>query len=174
MDSMDSRPVIGSWRKVKKSERGSGSRKYHYFWAFDDGESGFVLHTKKRKKYKMFQDSNENGILDEDDMLVSRGKFVEGFRDVKPGKLLPKNVDGLITAGSYNVDCEYDDHDDHVHDDHDDHVHDDHGYDHEICEAPTGVNALGIEHLSFLDADGAMVIHDHGDAHNHSHDHAMM
>ena len=104
----------------------------------------------------MFSDSNENGILDKDDILISKGKVVEGFEDVKPGKLLSKRVDGVITAKPFES---------HSHDH--DHNHDDHGHD-----ISTGINALGIEHLSLLNADGAMVIHDHGDAHNH--DHSMM
>ena len=46
----------------------------------------------------MFSDTNGNGILDKDDILISKGNFVEGFEDVKRGKLLPKRVDGVITA----------------------------------------------------------------------------
>ena len=107
----------------------------------------------------MFSDTNGNGILDKDDILIRKGNFFEGFEDVKRGKLLTKKVDGVITAKPFHAHS-----DDYDHDHHD---HDDHGHD-----MATGINALGIEHLSLLNADGAMVCHDHGDAHNH--DHSMM
>ncbi len=147
---------VGIWTRVRKKDRPTGSKKFHYSWNFDDGKTGFVVHRKNQIGYKMFSDSNENGILDKDDILVSKGKVVEGFEDVKPGKLLPKKVDGVITAKPFQS-----------HSDDHDHDHDDHGHD-----MATGINALGIEHLSLLNADGAMVCHDHGDAHNH--DHSMM
>ena len=67
MESSHDAPWIGSWSRVVKSERGFDSKKYHYLWVFNEGESGFVVHKKNRKKYKMFEDSNNNGILDEDD-----------------------------------------------------------------------------------------------------------
>ena len=153
---MHSAPGIGIWSRVRKKDRPTGSKKFHYSWTFDDGETGFVLHRKNQKGYKMFYDSNGNGIRDKDDILISKGEFVEGFENVKPGKLLPKKIDGVITAKPFQAHS-----DDHDHD-HDDHVHD----------MVTGINALGIEHLSLLNADGAMVCHDHGDAHNH--DHSMM
>ena len=154
MDSMHSAPEIGILSRLRKKDRPTGSKKFHYSWNFDDGETGFVVHRKNQKGYKMFYDANGNGIRDKDDILISKGNFVEGFEDVKRGKLLPKKVDGVITAKPF-----------HAHSD--DHDHDDHGHD-----MATGINALGIEHLSLLNADGAMVVHDHGDAHNH--DHSMM
>ena len=156
MDSMHSAPEIGIWCRVRKKDLPTGSKKFHYSWNFDDGETGFVVHRKNQKGYKMFYDANGNGIRDKDDILISKGEFVEGFEDVKPGKLLPKKVDGVITAKPFQS-----------HSDDHDHDHDDHGHD-----MATGINALGIEHLSLLNADGAMVCHDHGDAHNH--DHSMM
>ena len=162
MDSMISAPEVGIWSRVRKKHRPSESKKFHYSWSFDDGETGFVVHRKNQKGYKMFSDANGNGILDKNDILISKGKFVEGFEDVKPGKLLPKKIDGVITAKPFHAHS-----DDHDHDDHDHHDHDDLGHD-----MATGINALGIEHLSLLNADGAMVCHDHGDAHNH--DHSMM
>ena len=108
----------------------------------------------------MFSDTNGNGILDKKDILISKGKFADGFEDVKPGKLLPKKTDGVITAESFEAHS--DDHDSHGYHDHDDQGHD----------MATGINALGIEHLSLLNVDDATVVHDHGDAHNH--DHSMM
>ena len=161
MDSMSSASEVGIWSRVRKKDRPMGSKKFHYSWNFDDGETGFVVHRKNQKGYKMFSDANGNGILDKDDVLISKGKFVEGFEDVKPGKLLPKKIDGVITAKPFQAQS-----DDNGHDHHD-HHHDDDGHD-----TASGINALGIEHLSLLDADGAMVCHDHGNAHNH--DHSMM
>jgi len=160
MDSMSSAPEVGIWSRVRKKDRPMGSKKFHYSWNFDDGETGFVVHRKNQKGYKMFSDSNGNGILDKEDILISKGKFSDGFEDVKPGKLLSKKADGVITAESFEAHS--DDHDGHGHHDHDDHIH----------EMVTGINALGIEHLSLLNVDGATVVHDHGDAHNH--DHSMM
>ena len=72
MESSHDVPEIGSWSRVVKSERGVDSKKYHYSWVFDEGETGFVVHKKNRKKYKMFEDFNNNGILDEDDQLISK------------------------------------------------------------------------------------------------------
>ena len=160
MDSANSVPEIGIWSRVEKSELGADSKKYHYSWSFDGGEAGFIVHKKNRKKYKMFKDSNDNGILDKEDVLISKGKLTGDFQNVKSGKLLPKNVDGLITAMPYELNC-------------DDHDHD-HDHDHGDCEMAMGINSLGIEHLSLLNAEGAMVIHEHGGAHGHSHDNAMM
>ena len=157
MNSMQGASQVGIWSRVRKKDRPTGSKKFHYSWNFDDGETGFVVHRKNQRGYKMFSDSNENGILDKDDILISKGKVVEGFEDVKPGKLLSKRVDGVITAKPFESHS-----DDHDHDHDRDHDHD----------MSTGINALRIEHLSLLNADGAMVIHDHGDAHNH--DHSMM
>ena len=166
MDSKSDSPTIGSWNRVKKNELGQDSKKFHYAWAFDEGETGFIVHKKNRKKYKMFHDSNDNGIFDKEDVLISKGKFTDDFQDVKPGRLLPKNVDGVITAKPYESDC---DAHDHSHDDDSSHDHD-----HGDCSTAMGINALGIEHLSLLDADAAMVVHDHGPAHSHGHDNAMM
>ena len=154
MDSSHSASEIGIWSRVRKKDRPTGSKKFHYSWSFDDKETGFVVHRKNQRGYKMFSDANGNGILDKDDILISKGKFVEGFEGVKPGKLLPKRVDGVITAKPFQS------HGDHH--DHGDHNHSDHGHD-----MSTGINALGIEHLSLLNSDGAMVVHDHGNAHNH-------
>ena len=160
MDSMHSAPEIGIWSRVRKKDRPMGSKKFHYSWNFDDGENGFVVHRKNQKGYKMFSDTNGNGILDKEDILISKGKFADGFEDVKPGKLLPKKTDGVITADSFEAHS--DDHDGHGYHDHDDQGHD----------MATGITALGIEHLSLLNVDDATVVHDHGDAHNH--DHSMM
>ena len=119
----------------------------------------------------MFEDSNNNGFLDEDDQLISKGRFEEGFRDVKPGRLLPRDVDGVITAKPF--DCKADDDSvDALHSGDRSHDHD-HGHDHGSCQMATGINALGIEHLSLLNAEAAMVVHDHGDAHNHESHHSM-
>ena len=92
---------------------------------------------------------------------------------MKPGHLLPKNVDGVITAKPFDCKAEDDSVDAlHSEDHSQDHDHD-HGHDHGSCQMATGINALGIEHLSFLNAEAAKVVHDHGDAHNHESHHSM-
>ena len=98
MDSMSSAPEVGIWSRVRKKDRPMGSKKFHYSWNFDDGETGFVVHRKNQEGYKMFSDTKRNGILDKNNILISKGKFVKGFEDVKRGNLLPKKVDGVITA----------------------------------------------------------------------------
>ena len=154
---MHSAPEIGIWSRVRKKDRPMGSKKFHYSSNFEDGETGFVVHRKNQKGYKLFSDTNGNGILDREDILISKGKFADGLEDVKPVKLLPKKADGVITAESFEAHS--DDHDGHGYHDHDDNGHD----------MATGINALGIEHLSLLNVDDATVVHDHGDAHNHDH-----
>ena len=49
MESSHDAPQIGSWSRVVKSERGVDSKKYHYSWVFDAGETGFVVHKKIAK-----------------------------------------------------------------------------------------------------------------------------
>ncbi|WP_186483842.1 hypothetical protein [Synechococcus sp. A15-127] len=166
MDS-NSAVQIGTWRRAIKGMRSNGSSKYHYNWNFDDGNSGFIVHGKKRgkwlrRKYKMFIDSNGNGILDDSDELISKGKFEKRFRKQRPGRLIEKDTDGIITAKTYEVH----DHSDHGHTEHD------HG---ELFShmGESGINALGIEHMSFMNLDNNMVLHDHGLAHDHDHSMTM-
>ena len=86
---------------------------------------------------------------------------------MRPGRLLPNDIDGVITAKSF--DCKADD-------DSVDALHSgdqSHDHDHGSRQMATGINALGIEHLSFLYAEDALVVHDHGDAHNHESHHSM-
>ena len=146
-DSSDSAPVIGTWKRVGRKERPAGGKNFHYSWQYDDGLSGFVIHHKNRRSYSKYVDSNDNQRLDRSDALVVRGRFKKEFRNQRPGRLLGNNETGIITAKPF-------------------------------AEAPSavGINSLGIEHLSFLDSDQNMVLHDHGDAHNHHahHDHSMM
>ncbi len=111
---------IGTWRRAIKGMRSNGSSKYHYEWNFNDGNSGFIVHGKKRskwlrKKYKMFIDSNGNGILDNSDALISKGKLAKSFRKQRPGRLIEKNADGIITAKTY----EAHNHSNHGHAEHD-------------------------------------------------------
>ncbi len=37
----------------------------------------------------------------------------------------------------------------------------------------SGINALGIEHMSFMNPDNNMVLQDHGFTHNHDHSMTM-
>ena len=113
----------------------------------------------------MFLDSNDDGLFDRNDALISRGPLQDGFDDVRPGRLLGKGEEGIITAQAYIAEG-HDDHEgdhDHDHDhDHEEHLHDDE-------HALKGINALGWQHMSFFDPDMNEVFHDHGAAHNHDH-----
>ena len=160
-DSSDSAPVVGEWKRVGRREREAGGRRFHYLWQFDDGRSGFVIHHKNRRRFSKYVDSNDNQRLDRSDALVVRGRFKKEFRNQRPGRLLGKNETGIITAKPF---VEADQAGEKGH----------HGHGNSDFSA-VGINSLGIEHLSFLDADKNMVLHDHGEAHNHlSHDHSMM
>ena len=147
---MDNAKDVGLWKKIRKNQsiKGSGAKPYHYLWDLNDGGSGFILYKKKRNRYRMYEDTNGNGIRDKKDSLIGQGKFSDGFRP----RDLPFNKDGVITAKAFDADkfqsqsLEM------------------HGHQHEV----TGINTLGIEHMSLLDAKGAMALHDHGDAHSHS------
>ena len=75
--------------------RSNGSSKYHYEWNFNDGNSGFIVHGKSvangsAKSTKMFIDSNGNGILDDSDELISKGKLEKSFRKQRHGRLIEK------------------------------------------------------------------------------------
>ena len=156
----DSALAIGEWKRVGRRERAVGGRRFHYLWHFDDGRSGFVIHHKNRRRFSKYLDSNDNQRLDRSDALVVRGRFKKEFRNQRPGHLLGNNEIGIITAKPFvESDLAGENH---------------HGHGNSEFSA-VGINSLGIEHLSFLDSDQNMVLHDHGEAHNHlSHDHSMM
>ena len=160
--SSDSAPVIGEWKRVGRKERPARGRSFHYSWQFEDGSSGFLIHHKDRRRFSKYVDSNNNQRLDRSDDLVVRGRFKKEFRTQRPGRLLGKNETGIITAKPF---VEADQAGEKGH------------YGHGNSDfSAVGINSLGIEHLSFLDAEQNMVLHDHGDAHNHHahHDHSMM
>lgn len=156
---MNSAPIVGSWSRVVSSKRGKKSKTYHFSWVIDEVDSGFLVYKKKRQKYQMFRDYNQNGMLDNDDITISHGKISKDFFGANLTKILPKNIDGIITAKPHKsicnskvvalhnpvniIDAEQ-----------------------QTCEIATGINALGIEHLSLLNLNRATVIHDHGDSHN--------
>jgi len=167
VDKSQTASEIGSWSRVSKSVLGDESKSYHYSWAFDSGETGFVRHKKNGKGYKFFKDANGNGVLDNEDLLISKGVFEKGFRNEEQGSLLPEGVDGVITAKPFHC-HEKDESIEGMH--FEDHYH---IPDHVYCDMATGINALGIEHLSLLNADGDMVAHDHGSAHNNMQGHSM-
>lgn len=132
--------VIGSWRRAPRSVRKNSPRRYHYEVSFVDDISGFVVHSKGGRKYKVFVDSNDNGVRDAGDELISKGRFEKGFRGKSPGRLLSPAEDGVVTAKQFDP----------------------------SMGAVMGFNLLGFEHVSFLDVDANMIIHDHGHAYNHS------
>ena len=145
---MDDATDVGVWNKVRKNQKITGGRDYHYSWDLNDAGSGFIVYKRKRNRYIMYEDTNGNGIRDKKDGLISKGKFSDGFRP----RDLPFKKDGVITAKAFDADkfqsqsLEM------------------HGHQHEV----TGINTLGIEHMSLLDSSGVQVLHDHGDAHSHS------
>ena len=163
MDADKSNPQVGSWFKVSRRDRPSGSKRFHYQWESEDGETGFVVHKRNGKGFKMFLDSNDDGLFDRNDALISRGPLQDGFDDVRPGRLLGKGEEGIITAEAYIAEG----HDDHEGDHDHDHDHDHEEHHHDDEHALKGINALGWQHMSFFDLDMNEVFHDHGAAHNH-------
>ena len=154
---------VGSWFKVSRRDRPSGSKRFHYQWESEDGEIGFVVHKRNGKGFKMFLDSNDDGLFDRNDTLITRGPLQKGFEDVRPGRLLHQGEEGIITSEAYIAEGHDDHKDDGDHDhDHEEHHHDD---EHDL----EGINALGWQHLGFFDPDMNEVFHDHGAAHNHDH-----
>ena len=145
---MDDATDVGVWKKVRKNQKITGGRDYHYLWDLNDAGSGFIVYKRKRNRYIMYEDTNSNGIRDKKDGLISKGKFSDEFRP----RDLPFKKDGVITAKAFDADkfqsqsLEM------------------HGHQHEV----TGINTLGIEHMSLLDSNGVQALHDHGDAHSHS------
>ena len=145
---MDDATDVGVWNKVRKNQKITGGRDYNYSWNLNNAGSGFIVYKRKRNRYIMYEDTNGNGIRDKKDGLISKGKFSDGFRP----RDLPFKKDGVITAKAFDADkfqsksLEM------------------HGHQHEV----TGINTLGIEHMSLLDSNGVQALHDHGDAHSHS------
>ena len=144
---MDDTTDVGIWKKVRKNQKITGGRDYHYSWDLNDAGSGFIVYKRKRNRYIMYEDTNGNGIRDKKDGLISKGNFSDGFRP----RDLPFKKDGVITAKAFDADkfqsqsLEM------------------HGHQHEV----TGINTLGIEHMSLLDSSGVQALHCHGDAHSH-------
>ena len=145
---MDDATNVGVWKKVRKNQKIEGGRDYQYSWDLNNEGSGFIVYKRKRNRYRMYEDTNSNGIRDKIDSLISNGKFSDEFR---PRDLTFKK-DGVITAKAFDADkfqsqsLEM------------------HGHQHEV----TGINTLGIEHMSLLDSSGVQALHCHGDAHSHS------
>ena len=144
---MDDATDVGVWKKVRKNQKIEGGRDYQYSWDLNDAGSGFIVYKRKRNRYRMYEDTNSNGIRDKIDSLISNGKFSDEFRP----RDLPFKKDGVITAKAFDADkfqsqsLEM------------------HGHQHEV----TGINTLGIEHMSLLDSSGVQALHCHGDAHSH-------
>ena len=99
--------------------------------------------------------------MDRSDTLFVRGRFKKEFRNQRPGRLLGKNETGIITAEPFFEAGQAGEK-----------GHYGHG---NFNFSAVGINSLSIEHHSFPDAKQNMVLHDHGDVHNHlSHDHSMI
>ena len=160
MDSMEGSmeaSTIGSWASVRRKDLPSKGKKFKYTWDFSDGTSGFIVQKKAKnnKQFKMYLDTNEDGVFNRSDRLVVGGKLSQGYRNSKPGDLIDFSDSALITAKPYDPES-------HSGDDHSSHDHSTHDH---SAKAPLGINELGYQHLSFLDADMNQVFHDYGAAH---------
>ena len=106
----------------------------------------------------MYLDTNEDGVFNRSDRLVVGGKLSQGYRNSKPGDLIDFSETASITAKPYDPES--------------DGGHDHSSHDHSE-KAPLGINELGYQHLSFLDADMNQIFHDHGAAHTAHHQEMM-
>ena len=148
---------IGTWTRARKRDLPSKGKKFKYTWDLSDGTSGFIVQkkAKNKKQFQMYLDANEDGVFNRSDRLVVGGKLSQGYRNSKPGDLIDFSDSALITAKPYDPES-------HSGDDHNGHDHSTHDH---SAKAPLGINELGYQHLSFLDADMNQVFHDHGAAH---------
>ena len=134
---------IGTWtRSSKKTWRTYG---YFYTWNFDDGQKGFIVQEKNLldkdvDSLSLYLDKNGNGTPDKRDVLIFGG--TAATEGALLGKLLGRSEVGIITAKVF--------------------VPED---DHNAASDPgigVGINSLGYEHFSLLNASGVQVIHEHG------------
>jgi hypothetical protein len=139
---MDTLPSpIGTWTRAQKKD-GRGAYKFHYKWNFDDGNSGFLVQKKSLDSFKLLLDSNQNGKLDKKDVLIFGGTFMDGYQDIALGRHLGRSETGTITAKVFSPE--------------------DHGDSSMDASGGIGINSLGYQHLSFLNAAGGQVLHEHG------------
>ena len=93
--------VMCSWSPSPQRNRlkkpAPGEKRFHYIWDLDDGRPEHVRHTK-RDKLKLFFDSDGDGRLTNDDVLIGRAKVKKPFRGLGRGKLLDGTSFGSITA----------------------------------------------------------------------------
>ena len=162
--------MIGVWSRVRKRNLPGKGKKFQYAWRFSDGESGFIVQNKAKnnKQFRMYLDSNDDGILNRSDRLIVGGKLSQGFRTAKRGDLIDFADSALITAKPFEQDSGGHDHSSHNHSSHD------HSGDDQTMNTPLGINELGYEHLSFLNSEMNQVFHDHGAAHAHAHFQGMV
>lgn len=94
---------IGTWASVRKRDLPSKGRKFKYTWEFSDGTSGFIVQKrrKNRKQFRMYLDTNDDGILNRSDRLVVGGKLSKGHRKSKPVDLIDFSDIALISAKPY-------------------------------------------------------------------------
>ena len=176
MESSIEASPIGSWARVRKRDLPSKGKKFKYTWDFSDGSSGFIVQrkTKNNKQFQMYLDTNEDGVFNQSDRLVVGGKLSRGYRNSKPGDLIDFSDTALITAKPYDPVSHsrrvHSSNDKSSHDksSNDENTHDKSSHD-QSEQAPLGINELGYQHLSFLDADMNQVFHDHGAAHAAQH-----
>lgn len=169
--SMEASP-IGAWNRVRNRDLPSKGKKFKYTWELSDGASGFIVQKKAKnnKQFRMYLDVNDNGIFNRSDRLVVGGKLSKGYRNSKPGDLIDFSDTALITAKPYDPVSDsrrvHSSNDKSSNDksSNDESSHDKSSND-QSEQVPLGINELGYQHLSFLDADMNQVFHDHGAAH---------
>ena len=78
---MDNAKEVGVWKKFRKNQsiEGPRAKPYHYLWDLNDGGSGFILYKKKTNRYKMYEDTNGNGIRDKKIVSLVRENFLMDF-----------------------------------------------------------------------------------------------
>ena len=78
-------------------------RRHHYRWDLDDGFPGFIRETR-RKRLRLYLDSDRNGSFSEDDDLIGSARIRAVHRQRDRGQLLNPNQAGSIQALTIEAD----------------------------------------------------------------------
>ena len=92
-----------SKKTTKDDSNARNQRKHQYTFEVDDNGldiNGFVLHTDKhegkRQKFRVYLDSNENGLFDKNDQLIGRTGLRNKHAAKGVGNLLDEDEVGLL------------------------------------------------------------------------------